>query len=683
MPTKKKASAESEAAESAVRAKVTADAGAATEPGDRVAKARRKVPAKTAGKPVAKSPAKKRAGKTAAIIIEEEPGPRVKAAIEAAGSATLHDAETSAHVADTFEDGFEANDPGEAHGAIVAAEAGSEPEKAPDEGPGEGADEGDEAEGDWESGSGDEDKEKRRELPPGKQERLQKILAAAGVASRRHAEQLIVEGRVQVNGQVVTTLGSKADAARDHIRVDGKLLHGAERLRYFMLNKPRGYVTTVSDPGGPADGDGVLRARCGERLYPVGRLDYLSEGLLLMTNDGELANQLTRAASGVEKVYLVKVAGQPGEAQIEALREGVDIERGSAGRGSGADCAGAHPADPPGGKPWFEVGLIEGRNRELRKMFEEIGHHVEKIRRVGYGPLELDVEPGKMRELTPEEVQALRLAAEGKLKPKRIRTSDKLPREAGRAARMEAGKRGGTKPFRSAEGRPETGGGRPGFAPRRGPETRSEPRVESRVEPRPGSRPEWRPAGRPASRPGQRPGQAQDRRELGTEGGQRRGGFKRTGERPQWSGPRAGGGLRAGGGQRPSGGERAGASGTGAGQRAGGSGPRKDAGGRTERFGGRQERGGRFGGERPTSRAPYGERSGTGDRPARSGPPRNGPGRTGAAPARTGPLRGVRRLDLAVEQANSEGPIARWAAEWNALKAGHRAGMRGVQELVR
>ena len=339
-------------------------------------------------------------------------------------------------------------------------------EKAPRDG-----DEGDEAEGDWKSGSGYEDKEKRREPPPGKQERLQKILAAAGVASRRHAEQLIVEGRVQVNGQVVTTLGSKADAARDHIRVDGKLLHGAERLRYFMLNKPRGHVTTVSDPEGRPT---VMEffSRMSERLYPVGRLDYLSEGLLLMTNDGELANKLTRAASGVEKVYVVKVSGQPGEAQIEALREGVRIERGRPGEGRVQTAPARIRQIRQGENPWFEVGLIEGRNRELRKMFEEIGHHVEKIRRVGYGPLELDVEPGKMRELTAEEVQSLRLAAEGKLKPKRIRTSDKLPREAGRAARMGAGKRRGAKPFRSAEGRPETGGGRPGFAPRRGPETR-------------------------------------------------------------------------------------------------------------------------------------------------------------------------------------------------------------------
>lgn len=264
-------------------------------------------------------------------------------------------------------------------------------------------------------------------------ERLQKILAQAGIASRRHAEELITEGRVQVNGQVVTTLGTKADPARDHIRVDGKLLQGAERLRYFMLNKPKGYVTTVSDPEGRPT---VMQffAKMGERLYPVGRLDYLSEGLLLVTNDGELAHALTRAASGVEKTYLVKVAGQPGEEELERLRTGVAIERGKPGEGKVHTAPARIRQVRAGDNPWYEVVLIEGRNRELRKMFEEIGHHVEKIRRVGYGPLVLDLEPGKLRELEPEELAQLRLAAEGKLKPRRMKTTRTLPKEAGRPA---------------------------------------------------------------------------------------------------------------------------------------------------------------------------------------------------------------------------------------------------------
>ena len=241
-------------------------------------------------------------------------------------------------------------------------------------------------------------------------QRLQKIIAAAGIASRRKAEELITQGRVQVNGQTVTELGTKADPAHDHIRVDGKLLHGAERHRYYVLNKPRGYVTTASDPEGRPTVTDLIRG--GERVFPVGRLDYSSEGLLLMTNDGELANALTRAAARVEKTYLVKVSGRPSEGAIQQLRQGVMIDRGSQIR---------RPGSPPrrdegrvmtaparvrlqreGENPWYEMILIEGRNREIRKMFEEVGHHVEKIRRVGYGPLQLDVEPGQYRELTPE-----------------------------------------------------------------------------------------------------------------------------------------------------------------------------------------------------------------------------------------------------------------------------------------
>ena len=251
--------------------------------------------------------------------------------------------------------------------------------------------------------------------PPAKLERLQKILAKAGVASRRKAEELIEQGRVQVNGKVVTELGTKADAGRDHVRVDGKLLQGAERLRYFVLNKPRGFVTTVKDPEGrPTVMQFFDKMR--ERLYPVGRLDYMSEGLLLVTNDGELANRLTRAAAGVEKTYLVKVAGQPSEAELDLLRGGVAIERGK----PGSERVRTSPARVrqvrQGDNPWYEVVLIEGRNRELRKMFEEIGHFVEKIRRVGYGSLVLDQEPGNLRELDSKELEALRKVAEGKLR---------------------------------------------------------------------------------------------------------------------------------------------------------------------------------------------------------------------------------------------------------------------------
>jgi 23S rRNA pseudouridine2605 synthase len=254
-----------------------------------------------------------------------------------------------------------------------------------------------------------------RPRPPAKLERLQKILAAAGIASRRSAEGMIEQGRVQVNGKVVTVLGTKADAARDHIRVDGKLLQGPERHRYFVLNKPRGFVTTVKDPEGRPT---VMQffSKFSERLYPVGRLDYMSEGLLVVTNDGELANRLTKASSGVEKTYLVKVAGQPTEAELNILRAGVAIERGKPGSPPVRTSPARIRQVRQGDNPWYEVVLIEGRNRELRKMFEEVGHFVEKIRRTGYGPLVLDQEPGSLRELQPAELDALRRAAEGTLR---------------------------------------------------------------------------------------------------------------------------------------------------------------------------------------------------------------------------------------------------------------------------
>ncbi len=242
------------------------------------------------------------------------------------------------------------------------------------------------------------------------EERLQKIIAAAGVTSRRKAEELITGGAVQVNGTLVTELGAKADIERDHVRVNGKLLHGRERQRYYMLNKPRGYVTTVSDPEKrPTVMQFFERVKNAGRVYPVGRLDYLSEGLLLMTNDGELANLLTKASTQVEKTYLVKVSGRPTEAAIEQLRAGVMIEKGRRGAREGRVLAAPARISilKDAENPWYEVVLIEGRNRELRKIFEEVGHHVEKIRRVGFGPLILDLPPGELRELDEQEITAL------------------------------------------------------------------------------------------------------------------------------------------------------------------------------------------------------------------------------------------------------------------------------------
>ena len=247
------------------------------------------------------------------------------------------------------------------------------------------------------------------------EERLQKIIAAAGITSRRKAEDLISSGRVFVNGQAVTQLGAKADAARDHIRVDGKLLRAPERHVYLLVNKPRGYVTSVSDPEGRPTIMELVRG-VSARIYPVGRLDYASEGLVLMTNDGDLAQRLMHASSHVPKTYLVKVAGKPDAEALGKLRAGVNIAiEGAHGRKRHVKTAPARiqlARDAP--NPWYEVTLIEGRNRQIRRMFEQVGHRVEKIKRVRYANLELDVEPGKWRALESSEIQRLKSMASAK-----------------------------------------------------------------------------------------------------------------------------------------------------------------------------------------------------------------------------------------------------------------------------
>jgi 23S rRNA pseudouridine2605 synthase len=236
-------------------------------------------------------------------------------------------------------------------------------------------------------------------------ERLQKIIAASGVASRRKAEELIAAHRVTLNGEVVTELGTKADPDRDKISIDGTPLPRREQFLYFALHKPKGYVTTVDDPQGrPTVMDLIKGVR--ERVYPVGRLDYASEGLLLMTNDGALAQKLTKAGSHVPKTYLVKISGRPDEKALTRLRAGVTIEL-EDGRRVKTSPASIRLAEDAA-NPWYEVVLIEGRNRQIRRMFDRVGYHVEKIRRVKLGTLALDVPPGKFRPLTRKEVEQLR-----------------------------------------------------------------------------------------------------------------------------------------------------------------------------------------------------------------------------------------------------------------------------------
>jgi 23S rRNA pseudouridine2605 synthase len=233
------------------------------------------------------------------------------------------------------------------------------------------------------------------------EERLQKILSRAGVTSRRKAEELIVEGRVVVNGQVITELGSKADLEHDHIKVDGKLLRAPGRLVYLALNKPNGVVTTVSDPQGrPTVMQFIQKTK--ERVFPVGRLDYASEGLLILTNDGEFANRITSASSHVPKTYLVKVNGLLTAEQEKQFREGVPVH------GRRTAPAGLRLVRRAT-NPWYEVRLVEGRHHQIREMFRHFGRLVEKLRRVKIGFLEMGaLKPGHYRQLSPAEVERFR-----------------------------------------------------------------------------------------------------------------------------------------------------------------------------------------------------------------------------------------------------------------------------------
>jgi 23S rRNA pseudouridine2605 synthase len=242
------------------------------------------------------------------------------------------------------------------------------------------------------------------------EERLQKILSQAGVASRRHAEQMIREGRVAVNGAVITELGSKADLERDHIKVDGRLIRPPKRLVYLALHKPNNTVTTASDPQGRVTVMDLLRG-VKDRVYPVGRLDYHSEGLLLLTNDGELANGIMSAASHLAKTYVVKVKGTLTADEEERFRRGVPL---SGQRTMPAGLKLLRPAD----NPWYEVRLYEGRNQQIRLMFKHFGHLVEKLKRVRIGPIDLgSLKPGEFRHLEPDEVRKLERALAAKKAP--------------------------------------------------------------------------------------------------------------------------------------------------------------------------------------------------------------------------------------------------------------------------
>jgi 23S rRNA pseudouridine2605 synthase len=229
------------------------------------------------------------------------------------------------------------------------------------------------------------------------QERLQKILAHAGVASRRHAEEMITAGRVSVNGRIVTELGSKADTEEDVIKVDGKKLRPPQRHVYILLHKPKNVVSTSIDPEGRPTVLEYVEGKVKERVYPVGRLDFASEGLIILTNDGEFTKAMTKAGT-IPKVYHVKTAGLPEDRDLDRLRRGayIDKER-------------LAPCEivllKAGDNPWFEVTLRQGRNQQIRRMFQSTGHPVEKLRRVRIGFLEDEkLKSGKWRFLSDEEI---------------------------------------------------------------------------------------------------------------------------------------------------------------------------------------------------------------------------------------------------------------------------------------
>jgi len=234
------------------------------------------------------------------------------------------------------------------------------------------------------------------------EERLQKLIAAAGLASRRHAEEMIAAGEVTVNGKLVTEPGTKADPARDHIKVRGRLINPLLEARekvYVLLNKPRGYLASLSDPEERPLVTELVPPSLG-RLHPVGRLDFNTEGLLILTNDGDLTNYITAARNGVAKVYEVKVKGVPPEEALERLRRGIRLD-------DGAHTAPAQitPAGETGTNAWFQVILHEGRNQQIRRMFDQIGHSVLKLRRVRIGDLIDERLPiGKWRLLSAAEV---------------------------------------------------------------------------------------------------------------------------------------------------------------------------------------------------------------------------------------------------------------------------------------
>jgi pseudouridine synthase len=234
-------------------------------------------------------------------------------------------------------------------------------------------------------------------------ERLQKIIAHAGLASRREAEQWIIEGRVAVNGAVVRELGACADPVKDSIKVDGKRIKVAGAPLYFAFHKPPGVVTSLADPQGRPDLTAFLKNAGRQRVYPVGRLDFNSTGLLLLTNDGELAQRLMHPRFGVTKLYHVKLSSCPDAEDLARLRQGIRLEDGITAP------ARVRVLQKLKKNAWVEIELHEGRKREVRRMFMALGYYVEKLVRMRFGAVSLGrLAPGAVRPLTASEVAQLK-----------------------------------------------------------------------------------------------------------------------------------------------------------------------------------------------------------------------------------------------------------------------------------
>ena len=309
-------------------------------------------------------------------------------------------------------------------------------------------------------------------------ERLQKVLAAAGLGSRRNCEELITTGRVEVDRTVVTALGTRVDPRRQEIRVDGERLPDPRRV-VFMLNKPVGVVTTNYDPSGRPRVVDLVPGD--QRLFAIGRLDRMSEGLILVTNDGELANLLAHPRYGVEKKYLVQVAGVPSPETLDKLRRGIQLAEGTA-RAQHVSLKSQHKQSAV-----LEMVLDEGKNREIRRMLAQLGHKVHQLKRVAVGPLSLGgLLPGQHRPLAWSEIDALRrdaLTHVGSARPPRDGGGPRGRRPAGGPGRFDRQARGargaGGPPRQRPGGRDDDRGGRP-------------PRPAPRPRKRPGKASSWR-----------------------------------------------------------------------------------------------------------------------------------------------------------------------------------------------